>query len=136
MPYKNEIVFKKHHIEQLRECGYFITPVQTRTIVGVPDVYAAHTAHCLWIEYKHIDSTFSTDAVAYRIPFRPGQQRWAAELRNATRGGCEVLCAVAFRNGVYGFWMDEPYNSGLVPPKCIKPLVLNRGHIDLLRSES
>ena len=129
--FKDEKAFKKWLVDKLEDMGYFVTPIQTRTVPGVPDLFVVGGPYdiLLWIECKIIKQDFCAVCdipyVQFKVPFRPGQQSRAYNYHKATGRRRTVICLVAFKNGVYGFEQTKCWNDKLVPASEFKKLILN-----------
>ena len=114
MIFKNEIEFKAHLIERLRDIGCYVIPIQSRTVRGIPDLYVSHPKYTAWIECKCIKQSYDAFAkLFYTIPFRAGQQALAYQLFKSS--GNPVICAVAFKDTVMGFAQETIYIDRKVP---------------------
>jgi len=111
--------FKEKLMQHYRASRYKVTPIQTRTVPGVPDLFVAGQHGSYWIECKQLHKiTFRFDhphIKAYKIPFRPGQQKWALEHFLSTHQKEWVRCYVQFKDGIYGFDQKKVYEDHWVP---------------------
>jgi len=113
--FKNEIAFKKHLVQKMRDAGYMVTPIQSRTVPGIPDLFVAGRGLQRWVEVKHSSARYAGGRrKAYKVDFRPGQQAWAHTYHKAT-GNC-VYVVVAFADAVCLLDCgNEVYENGMVP---------------------
>jgi len=137
--YKNEKSFKADFIKWCRLAHMFVTPIQTRTIPGVPDLFISTARGGLWVEVKYVDHPFHGYA-EHKIPFRPGQQGWALLNYKACRSTEAVICVVCFQNEVYAFQQTKLWDNNIVPASefksinideqecCLSLVGLGRGH--------
>ena len=103
--YRNEKAFKNDLMRALRVQGAFVTPIQTRTVPGVPDLYVASKHGLRWIECKIIHANFDKWTAMKQIPFRTGQIAWA--YHHYLFSQKEVICAIAFDDCLKYFYMND-----------------------------
>lgn len=116
--YKSEAVFSRHLVDTLKLYGYVPTRIETKTQVGVPDIYYSSKKGCGWIETKLVKQEIVTGVSGKiltkpKVPFRPGQQEWA--LSHYFSSKKPVLCAIAFINVVCVYPMTRLFEDGVVP---------------------
>lgn len=126
--YQTEKDFKLDFMARAREAGAFVTPIQTRTVPGVPDLFLTHsTCGEHWIECKFINRSFGTRDDLYSIPFRPGQQAWAWQYFMASPPCNTALLLVAFASGeVFYYRMTKPLAGGLMRGTDLRPFDMGR----------
>ena len=109
--YQNEIAFKKDLMFRLKKMNAHVTPIQTRTVLGVPDLFVSLKGAQGWIECKHVRQDYREGRV-YAVPFRAGQQKWAYE--HFVSSGKSVLYLIAFNNGVYRYYPTKVKVEGRI----------------------
>lgn len=116
---KKESDFRRHVLNELRGNNCLAIAIETKTHVGVPDIfYVTKNGVQGWIELKVINANFDEKETYARIPFRPGQQRFALEYRAFV--GVPIKCFVLYNNGTYEVDMNQFYVNNEVPVrKCM-----------------
>ena len=125
MMYKSEAPFKRAIINTFTQQGYFVTPMQTKTVPGVPDLYVVGRV-CFWVEAKYVNTSYygAGGDIPIKVRFEPGQQTWA--LKHLKTSGRAVLCLITCNDGIFGYWMTKLYKGGLVPRSVLTPMTLNK----------
>lgn len=101
MLYKDEGEFKQDYMKALSKMrGYMVTPIQTRTVVGVPDLYIVGGLGAYWVECKIIHRNFPIPLKEFKVPYRPGQQAWAYKHYVSSQSKLPVVFAIAFNDAV------------------------------------
>ena len=113
--YENETLFAKAVVDQLKVCGNIkVTKIETRTESGVPDLYVAGSWGTRWVELKVMNCLFKHSKML-SVPFRAGQQKWAAEHHFVTGYSEAVLLLAAFKNGIYCCSLRKFYEGKKIP---------------------
>lgn len=111
-----EAEFSRKFIKKLNIAGYQVTRVESHgTSVGIPDMFVQGHGHDLWIELKVLDKEWEYDK-KYKIPWRPGQQAWAAQYHRMHAANRCTLTVIRFTNGVYVIPMNDIYPQDMCKP--------------------
>lgn len=113
--YADEKEFKNALIKYLEKDGYWVTPIQSRTVPGIPDLYAVCADRQMWIECKREHMNLKQGIKPrVKIHFRVGQQSWAAKHLVKTAGRSPVMLWVAFDDCIAFMPMKRIYENGRV----------------------
>lgn len=118
----NEKTFGKHILNRLKAAGFDTMRIETAsTISGCPDVWTQGAHDDFWIELKSMP-TASVHSKTITVPWRPGQQGWAARYRiNHSRVVNDVIsikCSWTFvgvKDGFIAIRMLKAFENNLVP---------------------
>lgn len=109
MLYRNEATFQIALIARLRELGWWMVPIETRSTIGVPDIYCAKNGHACWLELKMIRPTDN----GWYVPFRTGQQSW--HLKQYRMAGDPVIIIGYYKGKVYSHEMKKLWRDHIIP---------------------
>jgi hypothetical protein len=110
--YKSEAAFS-HALEgSLKKTGIMIQRLESAlTGCGIPDMYVRMKDREIWIELKNIKYD-SVHASSWRVPWRKGQQAWAAEYRKISGKYTYTICAL--QNGYIVIPMTKEFKGNIV----------------------
>lgn len=94
--WRSEKDFGKYIMQRLKAKGMTAYRVETgMTTVGMPDLYAMGGGDDYFIEFKNMPKA-SIAKGKWKIPWREGQQMWAAEYRRTHMTSARTKCTFTF----------------------------------------
>ena len=107
MIYQTEHAFQTALVKQLRVHKWYVVPIESRTVPGIPDLYCWKGSTAQWIECKMLRRVKD----GWFVPFRVGQQAWHLKHRKVH----PVMILGYYKGKMYSHKVTKLWEDHVIP---------------------